>query len=62
MSTDPLARLPSAFGRLLVRLRRERKWDVEALAKASGLAAQEVQSFEAEAPPSGDVFPMSTHG
>jgi transcriptional regulator with XRE-family HTH domain len=47
MSTnDPLLRLPSAVGDVLIRHRRERKWTVEALATASGLSPVEIVSME----------------
>jgi transcriptional regulator with XRE-family HTH domain len=42
MSTDPLARLPHAFGELLLRRRHERKWSVEQLATSADLAHPDV--------------------
>ena len=39
MSTDPVMRLPTAFGWLLARLRRERNWSAEQLATAAGLTS-----------------------
>ena len=47
MIRDPLARLPGAFGGLLERLCRERKWDADTLANASHLGVQEIRSYEA---------------
>ena len=46
MSTDPIDRLPSAFGSVLERLRRERGWDTEALANAADLSPREIQGIE----------------
>jgi transcriptional regulator with XRE-family HTH domain len=47
MSSDPLKRLPAAFGKVLKRRRIERKWTEEALAVAAGLSdAGEVIKLE----------------
>ena len=46
MSTDPVTRLPAAFGDVLVRRRNERKKTVEALAAATGLSVTEIASLE----------------
>ena len=46
MSTDPITRLPAAFGDVLVRRRNERKRTVDALAAAAGLSANEIASLE----------------
>ena len=46
MSTDPIDRLPSAFGSVLERLRHERGWDAEALANAANLSPREIQGIE----------------
>jgi DNA-binding XRE family transcriptional regulator len=46
MSAEPLLRLLPAFGDVLVRHRRERKWTVEALAIAAGLSTPEIASLE----------------
>ena len=46
MSTDPLLRLASAFGDVLVRRRSERHWTGEALATAAGLSAMEIANME----------------
>jgi transcriptional regulator with XRE-family HTH domain len=43
---DAIERVPTAFGDVLVRHRRERKWTVEALATAIGLSAIEIASLE----------------
>ena len=46
MNTDPIERLPAAFGDVLVRHRNERKRTVEALAAATGLSVTEIVSLE----------------
>lgn len=46
MKTDPIARLPSVFGEVLTRYRRERKLTAEAVATAAGLSSLEVRSLE----------------
>jgi transcriptional regulator with XRE-family HTH domain len=47
MTEDPIARLPADFGRVLARLRADRKWSEEALATAVGLSgAGEVARIE----------------
>jgi transcriptional regulator with XRE-family HTH domain len=47
MSTNPLRRLPKVFGDVLARRRRERNWDVEALAEASNVPVPEIHGLEA---------------
>jgi transcriptional regulator with XRE-family HTH domain len=46
MSADPLARLLTAFGDVLVRHRNQRQWTVDALASATGLCVAEVKGLE----------------
>jgi hypothetical protein len=46
MSSDPISRLPAAFGALLACLRAKRKLTVEALATATGLFPSEVARME----------------
>jgi transcriptional regulator with XRE-family HTH domain len=43
---DAIERVPTAFGDVLVRHRRERKWTIDALATAIGLSAIEIASLE----------------
>ena len=46
MSTDPITRLPGAFGNVLARLRRGRNWSLEEFANTSGLPPPEIQGME----------------
>jgi transcriptional regulator with XRE-family HTH domain len=46
MSIEPMERLYKAFGNVLVRRRRERKWTAYALATAAGMSESEVIGLE----------------
>jgi transcriptional regulator with XRE-family HTH domain len=62
MITDPLLRLPSAFGNVLVRSGHVRNWSAEALANASDLSLLEIRSIEAgqQIPTLADFFQIAT--